>query len=197
MPRKAMPDLDRDKLSSYLESLFGTAVRIVSLSLLGEAVAVGAVKGFGYGIPVMVEYEVSGERRKAVLETTSPGPFGHEHMSDRAQMLFWDHEAYNRLPLHAHSLDVGGFARDGSLHSLGNVEEFFLLVEHVEGHGYIRDLARLQAGGKLTDLDLARATRIATAGCSRTLPSGAVEQGSSMRTGRPFLTKSEIGRAHV
>ena len=157
MPRKAMPDLDRDKLSSYLESLIGTAVRIVSLSLLGEAVAVGAVKGFGYGIPVMVEYEVSGERRKAVLETTSPGPFGHDHMSDRAQMLLWDHEAYNHLPLHAHALDVGGFARDGSLLSLGNVEEFFLLVEHVEGHGYIRDLARLQAGGKLTDLDLARA----------------------------------------
>lgn len=157
MPRKAMPDLDRDKLSSYLESLFGTAVRILSLTPLGEPVAAGAVKEYGYGVPVMVEYEVSGARRKTVFETTSPGPFGHEHMSDRAQMLLWDHEAYNRLPLHAHSLDVGGFARDGSLHSLGNVEEFFLLVEHVEGDGYIRDLARLQAGGELTDVDLARA----------------------------------------
>lgn len=157
MPRKAMPDLDPEKLSSYLESVSGTPLRILSLTPLGETVATCAVKGYGYGVPVMVEYEVSGERRKAVLETTSPGAFGHEHMSDRAQMLLWDHEAYNHLPLHARSLDVGGVARDGSLLSLGNVEELFLLVEHVEGSGYIQDLARLQAGENLTDLDLARA----------------------------------------
>ncbi len=157
MPQKAMPDLDREKLASYLASLFGTAVRIASLTPLGETVSTGAVKEYGYGVPVLVEYEVSGVSRKAVLDTTSPGPFGHEHMSDRAQMLLWDHEAYNRLPLHARSLDVGVFVRDGTLRSLGNVEEFFLLVEHVEGRGYIHDLARLQAGGKLTDLDLARA----------------------------------------
>src|SRR4030067_732133 len=112
MPRKAMPDLDPEKLSSYLESVSGTPLRILSLTPLGESVATCAVKGYGYGVPVMVEYEVSGERRKAVLETTSPGAFGHEHMSDRAQMLLWDHEAYNHLPLHARSLDVGGAPRE-------------------------------------------------------------------------------------
>lgn len=152
-----MPDLDRETISSYLESLAGKPARVLALTPLGETVATGAVKGYGYGVPVMVEYEVSGECRKAVLETMSPGTFGHEHMADRAQMLLWDHEAYNRLPLHARSLDVGGISRDGSLLSLGNVEEFFLLVEHVEGRGYIQDLARLQAGGDLSDIDLARA----------------------------------------
>jgi hypothetical protein len=152
-----MPDLDREKLSSYLESLSGKPVRVVSLTPLGETVSTGAVKGYGYGIPVMVEYEVSGERRKAVFETTSPGPFGHEHMADRAQMMLWDHGAYNRLPLHARSLDVGGVVPDGSFLSLGSVEEFFLLVEHVEGRGYIQDLARLQGGAALSDIDMARA----------------------------------------
>ncbi len=152
-----MFNLDREKLSSYLEVLAGNPVRLLTFTPLGEAVSTGAAKGHGYGVPVMVEYEVSGERRKVVLETMSPGPFGHEHMSDRAQMLLWDHEAYNRLPLHARSLDVGGVSRDGSLLSLADVEELFLLVEYVEGRGYIQDLARLQAGGELTDIDLARA----------------------------------------
>jgi hypothetical protein len=152
-----MLDLDREQLSSYLESLAGNPVRILTFTPLGETVSTGAAKEHGYGVPVMVEYEVSGERRKVVLETMSPGPFGHEHMADRAQMLLWDNKAYNRLPLHARSLDVGGLSRDGSLLSLANVEEFFLVVEYVEGRGYIQDLARLQAGGELTDIDLARA----------------------------------------
>lgn len=152
-----MPDLDREKISAYLGSLAGSPVRVRALTPLGETVATGAVKGYGYGVPVLVEYDVSGERRKAVLETTSPGPFGHEHRADRAQMLLWDHDAYNRLPLHARSLDVGAFLPDGSLLSLGNVEELFLLVEHVEGRTYIQDLARIQAKGDLSDIDVDRA----------------------------------------
>ena len=152
-----MPDLDREKISAYLESLLGAPVRVLAMTLLGETVATGAVKGYGYGVPVLVEYDASGERRRAVMETTSPGPFGHEHRADRAQMLLWDHEAYNRLPLHARSLDVGGFLPDGSLLSLGNVGELFLLVEHVDGRAYIQDLARIQAKGDLSDIDIPRA----------------------------------------
>ncbi|HEU5360682.1 MAG TPA: aminoglycoside phosphotransferase family protein [Candidatus Deferrimicrobiaceae bacterium] len=157
MSPKAMSGPDREKLSSYLSSFIGKRVREVRRTPLGETVEAGAVKGYGYGVPLLVEFEVSGERRKAVLETMSPGPFGHEHMADRAQMLLWDHRAYNRLPLHARSLDVGAFAKDGTLHSLGNAEEFFLLVEFVEGRAYVQDLARLQAGGTLSGDDLARA----------------------------------------
>jgi len=92
-----------------------------------------------------------------VLETTSPGPFGHEHMADRARMMLWDHAAYNTLPRHVRSLDVGMFDREGNLRSVRDAEEFFLLVEHVEGAGYILDLARLQDGAPLRGIDLARA----------------------------------------
>lgn len=158
MPRKShRPFPDREMLSSYLSARSGKPVRVRSLAPMGETSPTGAAKDYGYGVPLLVEYEEGGDLRKAVLETTSPGPFGHEHMADRAQMLLWDHGAYNRLPLHARSLDVGGFTRDGSLVSLGDVEEFFLLVEYVEGRGYIQDLARLQAGGELAENDLARA----------------------------------------
>ncbi len=152
-----MPDLSRESLEPYLSSLQGKPVRVLRLALLGEKLETGAIKGYGYGMPVLVEYESGGHPGKAVLETLSPGPFGHEHMSDRAQMLLWDHDAFNRLPRHVRSIDVGAFRKEGRLTSLGWAEEFFLLTEYVEGKGYIHDLARLQEGGSLSDLDLARA----------------------------------------
>ncbi|MBI5575111.1 MAG: phosphotransferase [Deltaproteobacteria bacterium] len=152
-----MPDLSREKLESYLSNLLGTPVKVLGLSHLGEQIPTGAIKGFGYGTPVLVEYETGGQRYNAVLETVSEGPFGHEHMSDRAQMLLWDYDAFKRLPRHTRSIDVGAFLSEGSLLSLGNAKEFFLLNEYVEGKGYIYDLARLQSGGRLSDLDLSRA----------------------------------------
>jgi len=152
-----MPELSKERLERYLTALFGDPVEVTALIGLRETKAAGAAKEYGYGHPVKVEFTVRGERRAAVLETTSPGPFGHEHMADRAQMMLWDHGAYNSLPRHARSLDVGAFDRKGNLLSVGNAEEFFLLVEHVEGTGYIRDLARLQEGAPLRELDLARA----------------------------------------
>jgi hypothetical protein len=152
-----MPDLHRETLEPYLSAFLGRPARILGLTPLGERVSSVAVKGYGYGIPVLVDYEADGARRKAVLETLSPGPFGHEHMEDRAQMLLWDRRAFNLLPRHTRAMDVGVFRKDGSLLSLGNAEEFFLFTEYVEGRGYIHDLARIQTGGALEDLDLARA----------------------------------------
>lgn len=152
-----MPELSRENLDPYLSAVLGAPARVLRLALLGEKLQTGAIKGYGYGMPVLVEYEAGGQIRKAVVETLSPGPFGHEHMSDRAQMLLWDHDTFNRLPRHARSIDVGAFRKEGTLLSLGGLEELFLLAEYVEGKGYIHDLARLQAGGPLSDLDLARA----------------------------------------
>jgi hypothetical protein len=78
-------------------------------------------------------------------------------MADRAQILLWEYQAFNRLPSHVRSLDVGGFQSDGSIVSLGKVEEACLLTEYVEGQNYSLDLERIRDGGTLTDLDLARA----------------------------------------
>ena len=152
-----MSDLSRENLEPYLSALLMKPVRVLRLSLLGEKIETGAIKGYGYGMPVLVEYEVDGQRRKSVLETLSPGPYGHDHMADRAQMLLWDFHTYNSLPRHARSLDVGAFQKEGTLLSLGKTQELFLLAEYVEGTAYIHDLSRLQGDGQLTGLDLARA----------------------------------------
>ena len=121
-----MVQLDERNVRTYLERRFGGSARILGISVLGQEPGAGDLKGYGYGVPVKVEYELSGQRRSAVLETVTPGPFGHEHMADRAQILLWSHAAFNRLPRHVHSLDVGGFSKDGALLSLGTVEELAL-----------------------------------------------------------------------
>ena len=151
-----MPELNRENVERYVQRLLGKPVTVVAFSHLGEAPEEKVDKAYGYGTPVKVEYVADGQRHRAVIHTMSPGPFGHEHMADRAQVLLWEHSAFNRLPQHVRSLDVGGFARDGKLISLGEVEELFLLTEYVEGESYALDLARLQDGGDITDLDLAR-----------------------------------------
>jgi len=153
--RVSIPGLDAVKIEPYLKSVLGSGVTLLDLTRLDGA---KDVKGFGYGTPVRVEYQTAaGERRSAVLHTMSPGPFGHEHLSDRAQILLWSHEAFNRLPRHVRSLDVAAFEPSGNLISLGKAEEFCLLTEYAQGRVYAQDLERLRSSGAGTELDLARA----------------------------------------
>jgi len=152
-----MYEIQPVQVQRYLSSLLGAEVRVLGMTVLGRAPQDQASKGYGYGTPIRIDYQVSGEQRIAVLHTISPGPFGHEHMADRAQELLWEHQAFNLLPSHVRSLDVGGFEAGGKLISLGKVEEVCLLTEYAEGQAYASDLARLQQTGTLTELDLARA----------------------------------------
>jgi Phosphotransferase enzyme family len=153
-----MPEPDLKQVERYLESLLGKQVTVFGLAPLGNASEEKEVKKYGYGTPIRVDYEAAGDqRRSAVLHTVSPGAFGHEHMADRAQSLLWEHWAFNRLPRHVRSLDVGGFQSDGALVSLGKVEELYLLTEYVEGQGYFLDMERLRDTGTLADLDMDRA----------------------------------------
>jgi hypothetical protein len=149
--------LEDHRVQAYLSARLGREVRLLRVSPLDQPRIAGAVKGYGYGVPVRVDFELNGEPRSAVIGTLSPGPFGHEHMADRAQILLSSHHAFNALPRHVRSLDVGGFTQDGALVSLGEVTELFALNEYVEGREYVRDLELLRKGDDLTDLDLARA----------------------------------------
>jgi hypothetical protein len=104
---------------------------VVNLRRLGEP---EEGKGFGYGVPVRVDYELPGGGcERAVLHTMRPGSFGHENMLDRERILLWSHQAYNRLPRHVRSVDVSVFQSNGDLTSLGQVEELGLLTEYAEG----------------------------------------------------------------
>ncbi len=153
-----MAELNASKLEIYLSAVFGAKASVLAISTLGSSDTREPLKNYGYGVPVRVDYRIGEDPPStAVFHTMRPNQFGHEHMADRAQIHLWEHEAFNRLPKHVRSIDVGAFQSDGWLLSLGDVDELFLLTEYVEGSGYNLDLERLSDTNELTELDLARA----------------------------------------
>ncbi len=150
--------LAKEQLVAYLSALFEKPVRLTGLTCLGKSAKdQDAVKVYGYGVPLLLSYEVGGSFRQSVLETIRPGPFGHEHMADRAQALLWDYHCYGKLPRHVGALDVGAFQMDGTLSSLQKAQELFVLTDFVAGTEYAEDLSRLRDGSELSALDLERA----------------------------------------
>ena len=151
-----MPNLTKEALTEYLSTLYGKPVRVLSASEHSKQELAGDLKGFGYGTPVFIEFELAGETKKTVLETMSASSFGHDHFSDRAQAVLWEHSCFNNLPRHVRSIDSGAFLNSGRLISTGKAEEFFLLAEFIDGQGYFKDLDRIRETGEATDGDLAR-----------------------------------------
>jgi len=142
-------------LAAYLGAVHGRPVADVRVTALGGGRQ--GDKGYGYGIPLRIDYLLDGKPRRAVVETVRAGPFGHEHMADRAQSLLWAHDAFDKLPRHVASLDVGAVRAGGELVPLGAAEELFMLAEFVEGREYADDLLKLRAGQDVGPLDEARA----------------------------------------
>ena len=154
-----MTTLEVNALRDYLRSLHREYVKIMSVHELGRAKRArptGRLKGFGFGTPYLVEYQTGGKRHSGVFETMRPGSFGHDFRSDRAQSLLLAHSTFNRLPRHAHSIDVGVITNRGKLRSVGDFSEFFIFVEKVEGQEYYKDVGRIRDSGVLTKTDLKR-----------------------------------------
>jgi aminoglycoside phosphotransferase (APT) family kinase protein len=147
-----------EALAAYLGAVHARPVSAVRVTPLGGGRQ--GDKGYGYGIPLRLDYQLDGAPRRAVLESVRPGPFGHEHMADRAQSLLWAHQAFGRLPRHVASLDVGAVRASGELVPLGSAEELFMLAEFIEGHEYADDLLRLRGGGEAQPLDFERANAL-------------------------------------
>ncbi|MHC1599335.1 MAG: phosphotransferase family protein [Candidatus Methanospirareceae archaeon] len=157
-----------EKIKAYLERTFGTPVNLISIKELGLESSLKLeeeheIKGFGYGKPYFVKFKRGdGEIKEVVFSTMKGDGFGHEHFSDRAQVLIWQHHAFNTLPKHVRSLDVGYFTRDGRMESAGDAEEYFIVCDKVEGEEYVNDLNRLREGGSVRELDKERASALAS-----------------------------------
>jgi tRNA A-37 threonylcarbamoyl transferase component Bud32 len=151
-----MPQIITQAIIAYLESLYAKPVRMLSITSEGRQESGDDLKAFGYGSPLFLEYEVAGERKKAVLETMTPSSFGHDHFSDRAQAILWEHSAFNNLPRHVRSIDSGVFLGSGAILSTGNAQEFFLLTDFVQGNGYFKDLERIRKSSIAADEDITR-----------------------------------------
>src|SRR5574337_21873 len=156
-----MPRLTKQALEEYLRTCFGSHVKLRSYGVIGKESSKGAQKRYGYGTPVKLTFQIGRRVQSAVLATMKPGPFGHEHMADRAQAMLWDYDSYGRLPRHVTALDVGAFDGKQALFSLAEAREFFVLNEWTEGASYHRDLERLMKGGTLQKLDRQRTVALA------------------------------------
>lgn len=124
--------------------------RFISLHPLG-----GGVHGVGY----KAVYEWRGKEQKIIIKTLFPKDFGHDHFSDRAQVLLLANKAYNLIPKHVRSIDVVGVGRD--MVSVGDCEEFFIVMEEAQGENYFKDLDRIKEKGTLTDIDKEKCAKIA------------------------------------
>ena len=156
-----MPTLNKHSLEQYLRARFGSKATLRSYRIIGKESAKGKQKQYGYGTPVKVTYRIGHQVKSAVLATMKPGPFGHEHMADRAQAMLWDYDSYGRLPRHVKALDVGVFAAGHTMVSVADAQEYFVLNEWLEGSSYHLDLERLAQGRALRTLDRARTVALA------------------------------------
>jgi hypothetical protein len=156
-----MLQLKSDRIQEYLTSVYKEPVTVLDVTPLVSG-SPGEMKGFGYGVPYLIEFTVGTEAKRVVLETMRPEGFGHDHFADRAAVLLWQHSSFNKLPKHVHSVDVGSFATDcETLKPLGDCCEFFLLTDFVEGELYHVDLDRIKLSGGMLDLDEERCVALA------------------------------------
>lgn len=139
--------VDQAKLRSYLEDLYHAPVKLEEFRLLG--------RGF-HAEAYLVAFGVGGEKRRLVLRRLRGEGFGHDYPSDRAQVLLYAHSVFNKLPRHIRSEDVGYFAKDGTLKSVGDYDEFFILIEEARGEEYIHDMENIKERGELSSTDRER-----------------------------------------
>ncbi len=147
-------ELKKERVEEYLSNVYKKTAKVVHIVPLSSTSSNADLKGFGYGIPYLIEFTVAGETKHVVLETMRPEGFGHDYFSDRAAVLLWQHSAFNKMPKHARSVDVGSFSKDGeTLRSLGDCVEFFILTEFADGMLYHSDLDCIKDIGEKSSLD--------------------------------------------
>jgi hypothetical protein len=143
-----------DRVREYLSDVYKEPVEVLGVVPLRSSEDVGDLKGFGYGVPYLIEFSFKGVVRRVVLETMRPEGFGHDYFADRAAVLLMQHMTFNKLPRHVRSVDVGAFTGDGeTLKSLGDCCEFFVLTEFVDGTLYHSDLDEIMEVGDVSSLD--------------------------------------------
>lgn len=150
------------ELRQYLESRTGEPVEIQEVrQLRGEAAGAAALKQFGYGRPLLVDYQAGDQRVREVIHRIRRNAFGRERADDRVAAVWLDFLTFNRLPGHVPAVDMVVRGRDGRIRSIRDASELLLVTAYRAGRLYADDLVRIREEGNLRDLDLARAEALA------------------------------------
>jgi len=142
--------IPKSVVQKYLETKEGKAVKILQYEKLGSG-----WHGTGYKVKFAVKRKKG--IKEIVIRTLLPANFSHDWISDRAKVFVLQHELAHGIPNHIESFDVSGYTKDNKLVSLGNVKEFFQVVEVAKGVSYSRDFQRIMESGKITGEDIRKA----------------------------------------
>ncbi|MEJ2024395.1 MAG: phosphotransferase [Deltaproteobacteria bacterium] len=139
------------KVEDYLKGRFGPETSLVSLQWLGEGV---------HGAAYLLKFKNPQGENRLIMKTLFPSRFGHDHYSDRAQVLLLAQANFNEMPKHVRATDVVGESPD-KLISVKDVREFYIFMEEAKGVSYFEDLNAILKRGHLNELDIERARMLA------------------------------------
>jgi aminoglycoside phosphotransferase (APT) family kinase protein len=154
--------IDPAQIEAYLSRLTGKRVQVERLRELGSGTTgAAALKAFGYGKPLCIDFWADGEAQRVILRQINRNGFGRERDSDRVAEVWLDYHTFNHLLRHVAARDMLALTHDGELHSLRHVQDMLLLTDYAPGQPYADDLLRIRDDGQCTDLDRRRAARLA------------------------------------
>ncbi len=155
-------DLTIGHLRRYLSRCADGPVEIQAVRDLGGSTTVAAaLKGFGYGHPLLVQYQCGEQVRQVVFHRIRANSFGRERSDDRAAAVWLDFHTFNELPQHVPALDMVMHTRDGQIRSVAGAQELLLVTNYRPGRLHADDLVRIRDEGICTTTDIARAESLA------------------------------------
>lgn len=152
------------KLGEYVARLLpgATLLEIEPLAPDAGATASSTAKVAGYGKPVRLVVDDHGVRRELVWHVAAANDFGHDRRADRAAEILLAHDDFAAVPGHVRPVDVGAVRADGTLVSLRDAGELYLVTTYAPGTIYADDLRRLAAGAAIAERDLRRVDALAS-----------------------------------
>lgn len=173
-------------LREHLAALFpgATIVSIEPLAPDARATRDATEKRAGYGEPVrVILVDRTGREHDLVWHTASPNEFGHDRRADRAAGMLQGYEDAAVTPSHVEALDVGFVRRDGTLCSLRDAGEPYMLTSYARGSVYAADLQKIAAAHRIADRDIGRLEVLSRylAALHMPIPDGAVRYQRAIR----------------
>ena len=111
------------KVEKYLKERFGSETKLKDMERLGEGV---------HGAAYLLRFSTLHEEQHLIMKTLFPSRFGHDHYSDRAQVLLLANANYNDMPKHIKAVDVVGESPDRFI-SVKDAKEFYIFMEKARG----------------------------------------------------------------
>jgi aminoglycoside phosphotransferase family enzyme len=139
------------KIDNYLKERFGPAAELESLERKGKGV---------HGVGYLLTFAMPHGKKELIMKSLVPSGFGHDHFSDRAQVLLLANDNYNVMEKHIKALDVVGDSPDRFI-PLNEATEFYLFMERAPGTAYFKDLDAILDRGRLERTDREKARGLA------------------------------------